>query len=201
MIIKRALLNKLKNHLSAKEISIIIGPRQVGKTTLMKEIEAELRSKKRKVLFLNLDVENDKVFFESQELLLRKIRLEIGNTGYVFIDEIQRKENAGLFLKGIYDLGLDYKFVISGSYSLELKEKIQESLTGRKRLFELLPVTFEEFVNYKTDYKYENKIIEFFDIEPEKTENLLSEYISFGGYPRILTELSILEKNKIINEI
>lgn len=201
MIIKRALLNELKNHLSAKEISIIIGPRQVGKTTLMKEIEAELRSKKRKVLFLNLDIENDKVFFESQELLLRKIRLEIGNTGYVFIDEIQRKENAGLFLKGIYDLGLDYKFVISGSGSLELKEKIHESLTGRKRLFELLPVTFEEFVNYKTDYKYENKLIEFFDIEPEKTENLLSEYISFGGYPRILTEISILEKNKIINEI
>ena len=56
---------------------------------------------------------------------------------HVFIDEIQRKENAGLFLKGIYDLDLPYKFILSGSGSLELKEKIQESLTGRKRLFEL----------------------------------------------------------------
>jgi len=201
MKIKRILYSDLTKHLTAKEISIIIGPRQVGKTTLMREIEKDLRKKKQNVLFLNLDIENDKIFFESQELLLRKINLELGSKGYVFIDEIQRKENAGLFLKGIYDLSLDYKFIISGSGSLELKEKIQESLTGRKRLFELLPVTFEEFINYKTEYKYEDKLIDFFNIEPETTKNLLLEYLSFGGYPRVVTESSITEKNKIINEI
>ncbi|MDR2641092.1 MAG: AAA family ATPase [Candidatus Peribacteria bacterium] len=64
-------------------------------------------------MFLNLDIENDNAFFESQEKLLQKIRLEIGKEGYVFIDEIQKKENAGIFLKGIYDLDLDYKFIIS----------------------------------------------------------------------------------------
>lgn len=201
MHIKRNLYNEIQRHLAAKELSIIIGPRQVGKTTLMLELLNELKNRGEKVLFLNLDYESDKRFFESQDLLLNKIKLEIGNEGYIFIDEIQRKENAGLFLKGIYDLNLPYKFIISGSGSLELKEKIHESLTGRKRLFELLPVSFKEFVNFKTEYKYENKLDEYFELEKGKTKILLNEYISFGGYPRIVTENITEEKIKLIDEI
>lgn len=201
MLIKRKLLNDLKEHLKAKEISIIIGPRQVGKTTLMKVLIKEMKLSYNNVLFLNLDIESDKKFFETQELLLRKIKLEIGSNGFVFIDEIQRKENAGLFLKGLYDQDLNYKFIVSGSGSLELKEHIQESLTGRKRLFELLPVSFEEFAEYKTEYKYEDRLEEFFKLESNRTNYLLSEYLSFGGYPRIITETYLEEKKKIINEI
>lgn len=201
MHIRRNLYNEIQRHLAAKELSIIIGPRQVGKTTLMLELLNELKNRGEKVLFLNLDYESDKRFFESQDLLLNKIKLEIGNEGYIFIDEIQRKENACLFLKGIYDLNLPYKFIISGSGSLELKEKIHESLTGRKRLFELLPVSFKEFVNFKTEYKYENKLDEYFELEKEKTKILLNEYISFGGYPRIVTENITEEKIKLIDEI
>lgn len=201
MLIKRLLYNEIKDHLRAKEISIIIGPRQVGKTTLMLELLNSLKDIGEKALFLNLDYENDKRFFENQDLLLSKIKLEIGNDGYVFIDEIQRKENAGIFIKGIYDLHLPYKFILSGSGSLELKEKIQESLVGRKRLFELLPVTFKEFVNYKTEYRYEDKLDDYFSLENQKTEILLNEYLSFGGYPRIVTENNLEEKKKIIDEI
>jgi len=202
MIIKRDLFEELKNHLSAKEISLIVGPRQVGKTTLMLLLKEYLEKKREKTLFLNLDVENDKQFFVSQDVLIKKINLEFGKErGYVFIDEIQRKENVGIFLKGIYDLNLPYKFIVSGSGSLELKEKIHESLVGRKRIFELNPVSFKEFVNFKTDYRYEEKIDEFFDIEKTKTENLLNEYLNFGSYPRIILEEKLSDKTKIINEI
>ena len=201
MMIKRYLFDDVKDHLNAKEISIITGPRQVGKTTLMTKLFNLLKNNGEKVLFLNLDYEADKRFFETQDLLLNKIELEIGSIGYVFIDEIQRKENAGLFLKGIYDLSLPYKFIVSGSGSLELKEKIHESLTGRKRMFELLPVSFKEFVNYKTEYKYEDKLDDFFKLEDKKSEIFLNEYLSFGGYPRIVTENRIEEKTKIIDEI
>lgn len=201
MEIKRELFKAVKEHLRAKEISIIVGPRQAGKTTLMIELLNILKKNGEKVLLLNLDYEADKKFFDSQDLLLSKIKLEIGEQGYIFIDEIQRKENAGLFLKGIYDLNSQYKFIISGSGSLELKEKIHESLTGRKRLFELLPVSFKEFVNYKTGYKYEDKLDLYFDLEKSKTEILLNEYLSFGGYPRIVTEENLTEKRKIIDEI
>ncbi len=201
MEIKRKLYSELKEHLSKKEISIIVGPRQVGKTTIMTELYNELNKKGEKVVFLNLDFEPDKVHFESQQSLLNKIKLEIGNSGYVFIDEIQRKENAGLFLKGIYDLNLPYKFVVSGSGSLELKEKIREALTGRKRIFKLYPVDFWEFVRYKTEYKYKTKLRDFFDVEKEKVVLLLNEYLSFGGYPRVILEENLDEKLKVINEI
>jgi len=151
---------------------------------------------------LSLDFESDKQYFISQNVLLKKLNLEFGKeNGYVFIDEIQRKENAGLFLKGIYDLNLPYKFIVSGSGSIELKEKIHESLVGRKRIFELNPISFEEFVNFKTDYRYEKKLNEFFEIEKEKTETFLKEYLNFGGYPRVILEEKLEEKIKIIDEI
>src|SRR3989338_8710725 len=165
-MIKRELFGELKTHLSQKEITLIVGPRQAGKTTLMKALEAGLRQNGEKTLFLSLDIEPDSRFLASQVSLLQKIQLEIGTAkGYVFIDEIQRKENAGLFLKGIYDMDLPYKFFVSGSGSLELKEKIHESLAGRKRIFELGTISFQEFVNFKTEYKYSAKLAEFFAVE------------------------------------
>lgn len=202
MVIKRALFSDLKKHLSQKEMTFITGPRQAGKTTLMLLLKEHLEKQGEKTVFLNLDIEQDKQFFTSQAKLTKKIKLEMGrNRGFVFIDEIQRKENAGLFLKGIYDLRLPYKFIVSGSGSVELKEKIHESLVGRKRVFELSTLSFEEFVNFKTEYQYENKLLEFFQIEKEKTDEFLEEYLNFGGYPRVVLEETLSEKRKLIDEI
>jgi len=201
-MIKRRLLVELKNHLSQKEISLIIGPRQAGKTTLMLFLKDHLEKKGQKTVFLNLDIEADGQFFTTQAKLIKKIQLEIGSKrGVVFIDEIQRKENAGLFLKGIYDMNLPYKFIVSGSGSLELKEKIHESLVGRKRVFELSTLSFKEFINFKTNYQYEDKLLDFFTIEKEKTSSLLSEYLTFGGYPRVVLTETREEKQKIMDEI
>ena len=200
-MIKRLLLEELKSHLAAKEMSLIVGARQVGKTTLMKELVAFLAAKGERSLFLNLDYDSDQPHFASQDALIDKLRLELPEGGYVFIDEIQRKEDAGLFLKGVYDRGLDYKFIVSGSGSLELKEKIHESLAGRKRLFELGPVSFLEFVDYKTSYRYGGEISAFLDLEKEKGERFLLEYMGYGGYPRVVVEESHREKQLIVGEI
>jgi len=200
--IKRGLLDNLKKHLKKKEISFIVGPRQAGKTTLLKILERELKIENKKTVFFNLDIEYDKTFFSSQSFLLKKIELEIGKKeGFVFIDEIQRKENAGVFLKGLYDMNLPYKFIVSGSGSVELKEKLHESLSGRKRIFELSTLTFEEFVNFKTEYKYENNLKKFFKIEKTKSLEFLEEYLNFGGYPRIALEDELSEKLLLISEI
>jgi predicted AAA+ superfamily ATPase len=119
----------------------------------------------------------------------------------VFIDEVQRKESAGLFLKGLYDMNLPYKFIVSGSGSLELKEKIHESLAGRKRVFELTTLDFVEFANFRTNYHYENNLSEFFSLESQKAQGLLEEYMGFGGYPRVVLEETISEKRKVIAEL
>lgn len=201
-MIKRHIFNDLKAHLSYPEISLLVGPRQAGKTTLMTLLKEDLQQRGEKTVFLSLDFESDQPFFSSQRALVNKIELELGQEkGYVFIDEIQRKEDAGLFLKGLYDLGLPYKFIISGSGSLELKEKIHESLAGRKRIFEIETISFEEFVNFKTDDKYEHNLQSFFAIEKEKAQDLRQEYLNFGGYPRVVLESSLNEKKKIIDEI
>ena len=201
-VIKRNILGLLKKHLSAGEISLIIGPRQVGKTTLMRLLDDILHSRGERTVWLNLDIESDRIFFDSQESLVQKLVLELGkHKGYVFIDEIQRKENAGLFLKGLYDMGLPYKFIVSGSGSLELKEKIHESLAGRKRVFEMTPVAFDEFVNFKTENRYEGRLNEFFRVEKTRTEKFLQEYMQFGGYPRVIIEDELREKERVINEI
>ncbi len=201
MIIREA-ENRINESLKKREVTIIAGARQVGKTTLLKYIISKLKKRGEKVLYLNLDIEEDSRYFVSQQLLISKIQLENGNgPSYVFIDEIQQKEDAGRFLKGIFDMELPYKFVVTGSGSLELKEKIGEALTGRKHLIEMYPISFREFINYKTGYKYKNRLELFFEIETEKTRLLLNEYLTFGGYPAVITADNVTEKREIMNEI
>jgi len=201
-MINRKIFDGIKSHLSKREFSLIVGPRQSGKTTVMKQLQKHLIAQGERTVFLSLDFDSDQPFFVSQGALVKKIQLEFGNEkGYVFIDEIQRKENAGLYLKGLYDLDLPYKFIISGSGSLELKEKIHESLVGRKQIFEMTTLSFEEFVDFKTDYRYATRLPEFFNVEKQKTKEFFLEYIHYGGYPRLVLEPALHEKKKIIDDI
>lgn len=202
MPIKRYMFSQLVSHLPKKEISLIVGPRQAGKTTLMLQLQDYLKKKDELTLFLSLDFESDTPYFNTQAALLDRIKLEFGKKkGCVFIDEIQRKENAGIFLKGLYDMQTQYKFIVSGSGSIELKEKVHESLAGRKRMFELQTVSLKEFVNYKTGYKYEDMLDEYFRIKKAEGMGLLMEYLNFGGYPRVILEETLSEKLKTMDEI
>lgn len=201
-MIKRTVYEPIKAHLAQKEITLIVGPRQAGKTTLMQILKKELDARGEKSLFLNLDIEVDRPFFLSQQALLQKIELEFGkNKGYVFIDEIQRKENAGIFLKGLYDMNLPYKFIVSGSGSVELKEKVHESLAGRKQIFEISTLSFEEFVNYKTNYQYMHNLVSFFELHPNQSSAYLNEYLNFGGYPRVTLAETVVDKQNVIADI
>lgn len=201
-MIQRRILQNIEKHLDKPEITLIVWPRQVWKTTIMKVLKKKLENKNEKTVFLSLDFESDKNYFVNQENLVNKLRLEFGNhKGFVFIDEIQRKENAWLFLKWIYDMDLPYKFIVSWSGSLELKENIHESLAGRKRIFEVWPIDLQEFIDFKSDYRYSDKLMEFCKIEKIKFNNLLKEYLSFGWFPRVILENTLDGKVSIINEI
>ena len=201
-MIKRYNYDLILDSLKKKEIGILIGARQVGKTTLLQEILKNLSHANQQVLYFNLDIENDARFFDSQQKLLSRIQLEFGNNpAYIFIDEIQQKQDAGRFLKGLYDMNLPYKFLVTGSGSLELKEKVGEPLTGRKQLINMDTVNFKEFVDYKCNYKYSNRLEAFFTLETEKTQSFLNEYLVYGGYPKIVTSKVISDKKDIMNEV
>lgn len=202
VMIKRKIYSALLEHLEKPEITMLVGSRQTGKTTLMGLLIDEVKAQGNETVSLSLDREEDGYFFKTQMDLVDKLKLTFGEKkGYVFIDEIQKLENAGLFLKGIYDRNLPYKLVVTGSGSLELKEKIHESLAGRKRIFEISTLSLEEFVNFKTDYRYENKLDEFFNVDKFVSNNLLKEYLLWGGYPRVVLAQKESEKIAVIGDI
>jgi len=189
--LKRKSYLELKKHLDKKEISLILGPRQAGKTTLMFHLRQELKEKKISTFYFNLDIFEDRFYFSTQHKLIDKIKREIGEKGVVFIDEIQRLKNSGLFLKGLYDLGSNYKFIVSGSGSLELKSNVLEPLTGRKKVIYCYPLSFEEFCVNKLNVDF-FKVNEYLNNEPFLKERLMEEYFNFGGYPKVF----FLEKNE-----
>src|SRR3972149_4741429 len=188
-IIKRTVLEEIRRDIRREEVAFLIGPRQAGKTTIMKIVQGELAAAGEKTLFLSLDYDHDRAHFSSQQSLRKKIELEIGGgPGFVFLDEIQRREDAGLFLKGMQDLGLPYKFIASGSGSVDLKAKIKESMLGRKRVYEVYPLSLGEFVDCRTGYRYTDRLPDFFALEKTRSEDLLLEYLNYGGGPPLVLE-------------
>jgi len=200
-MIRRKILSTLLNHLPAPEITVITGPRQVGKTTLMHQMADTLIAVGKPTLFLHLDNESDAKILGSQASLVERIRQEGESRVFVFIDEIQLKENAGLFMKGLYDMDLPVKFILSGSGSMELRASIQESMAGRKRMFEVMPVSFFEFADFRSGYAHTGALDSWLMHDFPAALVLLNEYLNFGGYPRVITAPTLHEKMDVINEI
>ena len=207
-IIERTIFQEIKQHLKEKEITVIVGARQVGKTTLLLYLKDYLISQKKisqeRIFYFNLDRLKDLDFFSDQEKVIRfiKTRKDLG-TIFLLIDEAQRISNAGRFFKGIYDLGLPVKLVLTGSSALELKAKFQESLTGRKRMFYLWPLSLIEVVKYKDPALKKliekTKIISQYDLD--KIREIEEELAVFGGYPRIVIEENYQKKINHLEEI
>ena len=205
-LVEREILPEIAKHLDAKEITLIIGPRQVGKTTLLSQLEKSLLEKgipESRVLRFNLDLVTDRVLFASQTEFIRFLKERIGNEKlFVFVDEAQRVENAGIFFKGIYDLGLPVKFVLTGSSALEIKAKVHEPLTGRKRIFYLYPLSFLEYVSAK-----DSPLVKLIGVKElssytrERIVGQLSRFLVWGGYPKIAIEENIEAKEQFLKEI
>jgi len=199
--IKRKIYNELKKHLKSPEISLILGPRQAGKTTLMLKLAEELRAKGQPTAYFNLDVIEDRLYFESQHTLLDRIEKMVGQKkAVVFLDEIQRLNNAGLFLKGLFDLNSPYKFVVSGSGSLELKANIIEPMTGRKKIFYCQPLSFTEFAAYKIGAEF-GEVPTSLAVNSFERQRLIKEYFTYGGYPRVVLAQTHEEKIALLSEI
>jgi len=196
----RFVFNQLKKHLEQPEMSLILGPRQAGKTTLLHRLEEELAQKKVPTTYLNLDVIEDFQYFRTQHTLLKEIQQRIGEKGVVFLDEIHRLTNSGLFLKGLYDLKTPYKFIATGSGALELKANIIEPMTGRKKIFYCLPLSFTEFVANQMAIASED-VSARLDANPYAKNRFLSQYLTYGGYPRVILAQTHHEKIDILSEL
>jgi uncharacterized protein len=170
----RTLGEKIKTRIDSGKAIIIIGPRQVGKTTL---IESVLESKE----YLLLDGDDPKTRTLLTEPNTEQIRAILGKYKYVFIDEAQRIEGIGLTMKIITDRFKDVRLFASSSSSFDLSDKINEPLTGRKWEYRLYPVSWEEYEMHHG----------FLHAEQNLENRLL-----YGFYPDVLNnagdEISIL---------
>ena len=147
--INRNILPDIIKWLTEKEIIVLLGARQVGKTTIIFQLinhilmqTASLFKEEIEIHYLNLDFPQDKKILNDDYII--KLAAKNGKKKIIFIDEAQRQENSGLFLKRLYDLNLPIKLVVSGSSALELKSKVSEALTGRKIIFNINPFSISE---------------------------------------------------------
>jgi predicted AAA+ superfamily ATPase len=137
-MIQRTLFSSIEKRFFKEKVILVIGPRQVGKTTL---INALLKDKEH--LFLNGDDPATRDVLQAISTI--KLKALIGKHRYIFIDEAQRIPNIGITLKLINDQFKKVQLLVSGSSTLEINNKTQEPLTGRKFEFHLFPISWEEF--------------------------------------------------------
>ncbi len=188
---KRKLYKKLVEEKDSKKISIIIGPRQVGKTTLLKQLHKELGG-----MYVDFDILENVEKFDTYSKFISTLELEGYDEKkwfYLFIDEFQKYTDLTKILKNVYDNHPNIKIYATGSSSITIKNKIQESLAGRKFMHNLYPLDFEEFLQFKgINAEKMKRLAGFKGVLPiAEYKKDIEDYMRFGGYPEV-----VLSKNK-----
>lgn len=202
----RKIYPDLENHLSKKQVTVITGLRRVGKSTALKYLyeKAETTNK----IYLDLErIENQNIFLQNSykdiERSLELLGFDFSQPGIIGLDEIQMAKNSSSVIKALYD---DYgvKFIVTGSSSFYLKNHFSESLAGRKRIFEMYPLDFEEFLQFKEintksiqKEKFKTFLPTYYDLYKSKYE----EFIQFGGFPEVVLAENTDDKTAYLKDI
>ena len=178
-MITRAIEENIRKEVRAgRKAVILLGARQVGKTTLLRSLFDESGD----VLWLNGDASNTRVLLTAQSV--EQLRVIIGKHKIIVIDEAQRVPDIGIVLKLIIDNIPQVKVVATGSSSLDVASKTAEPLTGRKRQFTLFPFSFAEMV------EYHGLLSEM---------NLIPHRLIYGYYPDIVNSPG--EERRLLQEL
>lgn len=195
----REIYPKLLNWIDEREIIALAGPRQVGKTTLLLKLKEELKNKR--VVYASLEDSGQLSAFVRAPRDFISLQLSPRDKTYFLLDEFQYVKNGGKILKFLFDEFPQAKFVITGSSSLKIRH-IASYLVGRVIFFNLYPFSFAEFLNakditlFKLWQRFHSILENFLEDQPldspklifeEKLKNFFEEYLTFGGYPAVVT--------------
>lgn len=201
-IYKRRVFEKIIPFLDNEVVIVVYGSRQVGKTYLLYYLKNYLEEKGERVFYYDL---------EYPELLatlnqgVQSFLLDLKNRGYekgkiyVLIDEIQYLDRPSSFLKIVADHYKDIHLVVSGSSTFNIKTKFSDSLAGRTINFELFPLSFVEFLEFK-----QSPYLILENLTPVALSTLKTyfyEFFSFGGYPKIVLENNKEKKKQLLLQI
>ncbi len=180
-MLRRTLTQNIIKKLFKGKAIILLGARQVGKTTL---IEALLQQYKSEVLFLNGD-EPD-VRSQLSNITSSQLKLLIGSKKIIFIDEAQRIENIGITLKLITDQIKQVQVIATGSSSFELSNKTNEPLTGRKFEYLLFPLSFAEMVQHHGWLE---------------EKRLIQHRLVYGYYPEVVKQNDLNDAQEALTQL
>ncbi len=177
-MIHRFLSDNIKEHLQDNKAIVILGARQIGKTTLFEQLFKD----KDDCLWLNGDDLETRNLFD--QITTTRLKGIIGDAKYLIIDEAQRISDIGIKLKLITDQIQSVKLMVTGSSSFNLANKIVEPLTGRKWEYKMYPLSFKEMVNH---HGFWNE------------SRLLEQRMIYGYYPDVVT--SDYKKESIVRNL
>ncbi len=181
---KRVLEEEITRRLiNSKKIITVYGARQVGKTTLIKKIIAQMSGS---VIEVNADENPFSEILSSRNHI--KLMSFVGNRDILFIDEAQRIPDIGLNLKILHDQMPELRIIITGSSTIDLADRVVEPLTGRTWTYRLYPISYEE----QFDFGEFNLAVD---------ESQLNLLLLYGMYPEILTTVNINDKRELLLEL
>lgn len=211
MYIQREIEREIKPFLNRKEVIAIIGPRQAGKTTLLKRVETNLKKENKSVKYITFEKRSDLDLFQNSVEDFREIAQQYQ---IVIIDEFQYAQEGGQKLKYLFDT-TEVKFIVSGSSSLELTFQTGKYMVGRIFNFTLYPLSFREYLSHvdkelytllqkrlpdilAADFKVDN--ISGKEIN-QRIEKLFATYLVFGGYPAVVLAKNNDIKQKVLENL
>lgn len=211
MYIDRKLEKIIEPYLKRKEVLAVVGPRQAGKTTILKRIQLKFEKNAKKVRFITFEDRSELAIFNDN---VEDFREMISDYDVVIIDEFQLGQEGGQKLKYLFDT-TSIKFIISGSSSFEIKHQTGKYMVGRMLNFDLFPLSFREYLSFKKP-EYHNMLVrkqsydDIFRFESkngfgqEINNQLASElekFVVFGGYPAVVLSETEEEKKKTLEAI
>jgi hypothetical protein len=180
-LVNRYLEPQVNKDFGKGKLILILGPRQVGKTTLVKQFQA---SSNKKTVYYNCDLDQDRN--QLKENNLTPLKNAVAPYDLVIIDEAQRLPEPGLILKILIDNFPEKNFLVTGSLSLSLVGKVRETMTGRYLPHIMLPLSYSELGN---------------KLGSREITNQLSDLLIYGSYPNIINTEDVNERITALGNI
>ncbi|MBL7798562.1 MAG: ATP-binding protein [Saprospiraceae bacterium] len=202
----RLTFEAIEAHLPKKQVTVITGMRRVGKTTAIKYLLNKIEHQNK--CYLDLErIEYRHLFnqpsYADIERGLVQLGIDFSKPAVIALDEIQLVKNLPSVVKSLYDT-YDVKFIVSGSSSFYLKNHFAESLAGRKKIFEMWPLDFREFLEFKDVYRPQVELEKgkpflrtFYDLYARHYE----DYIRYGGFPEVVSAESDQDREDYLSDI
>ena len=208
-IYKRLITDEIIKYFSTRDVIVLQGARQVGKTSILYYLQNLLKEKHEETHYIDLeDSRYVRILDAGVEEFIKHLSEEgfepgqysrSGKRIFVFIDEIQYLTHPASFLKLMVDHHPEIKLIVSGSSSFQIKKKFSDSLSGRTVNFEIYNLSFEEFLLFKKVPFLPAKATT--EKKTDELKSLYEEYALYGGYPRIVLTADVKMKEKYLQQI